>query len=145
MLCCACLQVMLLLASAPRSPFLRNDLGSSGKLQFKAHARELGAQAVQLLDVDLAPLVHLPARHPAGAPGPLSNGHQTMVIGAVYTVSCAEPAGYMMSLSKDAVPYGAAVLTRGVFVLLTLDTQHAHLCPHFYTPFQQIAVLAVPS
>lgn len=88
-LCCAGMQVMLLLASAPCSPFLRNDLGSSGKLQFKAHARELGAQAVQVLDVDLAPLVHLPARQlPAGAAaaGPLSNGHQTMVIAAVYTV-----------------------------------------------------------
>jgi hypothetical protein len=87
------MQVMLLLASAPRSPFLLNDLGSSGKLQFRAHARELGAQAVQLLDVDHAPLVHLPARQPhastagATAAGPLSNGHQTMVIAAVYTVS----------------------------------------------------------
>jgi hypothetical protein len=83
----ASLQVILLLASAPRSPFLRNDL-SSGKLQFKVHARELGAQAVQMLDVDLAPLVHLPLKQPAGAAGPLSNGNQTMVIAAVYTVSC---------------------------------------------------------
>ena len=86
---CLPLQVMLLMASAPRSPFLRNDLGSSGKLQFRVHARELGAQAVQLLDVDLAPLVHLPARHPAGVAGPLSNGHQTMVVAGVYTVSSA--------------------------------------------------------
>lgn len=79
---------MLLLASAPRSPFLRNDLSSSGKLQFKVHARELGAQAVQMLDVDLAPLVHLPLKQPAGAVGPLSNGNQTMVMAAVYTVGC---------------------------------------------------------
>lgn len=44
-------QVMLLLASAPRSPFLPNDLSTSGRLQFKVHARELGAQAVQVRSV----------------------------------------------------------------------------------------------
>jgi hypothetical protein len=87
-MCAGILQVMLLLASAPRSPFLPNDLSTSGKLQFRVHARELGSQAVQVLDVDLAPLVHLPVRKPAGAAGPLSNGHQTMAIGGVYTVSC---------------------------------------------------------
>lgn len=84
------MQVMLVLASAPSTSFLRNDLSSSGKLQFKVHARELGAQPVQMLDVDLAPLVHLPLKHPAGAAGPLSNGNQTMAIAAVYTVRCAE-------------------------------------------------------
>lgn len=104
---------MLLLASAPRSPFLRNDLGSSGKLQFRVHARELGAQAVQLLDVDLAPLVHLPARHPAGAAGPLSNGHQTMVVAGVYTVSSAcVHAGCQRGALKVRLPYSKLVGSR---------------------------------
>lgn len=85
----AYVQVMLLLASAPHSTVLPNDLSTSKKLQFRVHARELGAQPVQLLDVDLSPLVHLPAKHQRAAAGPLSNGHQTMVIAGIYTVGWA--------------------------------------------------------
>lgn len=93
------LQVMLLLASAPRNPFAPNDLSTSGKLQFRVHARELGSQSLQLLDVDLSPLVHLPARRPqAVAAGPLSNGHQTMVIAGVYTVS----AGFCVTTAQPS-------------------------------------------
>jgi hypothetical protein len=89
---------MLLLASAPASPFQRNDLATSGRLQFRVHARELGAQPLQLLDVDLSPLVAQPPRArraaaQAGAavasPSALSNGHRTMVIAGVSTVSAA--------------------------------------------------------
>lgn len=79
------MQVMLLLASAPRSPLQRNDLGTSSKLQFKVHAREAGKEQLQMLDVDLSLFVGLPATRGAGA---LSNGHQTMLIAGVYTVSC---------------------------------------------------------
>lgn len=74
---------MLLLASAPKHALHRNDLGCSSKLQFKVHAREMGKEQLQLLDVDLSLFVG----HNTSAAGPLSNGHQTMVIAGVYTVS----------------------------------------------------------
>jgi hypothetical protein len=74
---------MLLLASAPNHALHRNDLGCSGKLQFKVHAREMGKEQLQLLDFDLRLFVG----HNTTAAGPLSNGHQTMVIAGVYTVS----------------------------------------------------------
>lgn len=77
------MQVMLLLASAPKSPLHRNDLAYSNKLQFKVHARESG-QELQMLDVDLGVFV---AQQATAGSGPLSNGHQTMVIAGVYTVS----------------------------------------------------------
>jgi hypothetical protein len=73
---------MLLLASAPKHALHRNDLGCSCKLQFKVHAREMGKEQLQLLDVDLSLFVG----HNTKSAGPLSNGHQTMVIGGVYTV-----------------------------------------------------------
>lgn len=79
-----CVQVMLLLASAPKSPLRRNDLGSSSRLQFQVHARETGKEQLQMLDVDLSVFVGQAAAKAAGA---LSNGHQTMVIAGVYTVS----------------------------------------------------------
>lgn len=73
---------MLLLASAPKHALRRNDLGNSGKLQFRVHAREMGKEQLQVLDADL----NLFVSHKTKAAGPLSNGHQTMVIGGVYTV-----------------------------------------------------------
>jgi hypothetical protein len=80
---------MLLLASAPTHALHRNDLGCSGKLQFKVHARELGKEQLQLLDVDLSLFVG----HNTKAAGPLSNGHQTMVIVGVYTVGVLRSSG----------------------------------------------------
>jgi hypothetical protein len=88
-------EVLLLLASAPASALQCSDLAASGRLQFTVLARELGAQAAQVLDVDLAALLAAPAKQraaggdasPAAGTNPaLSNGHQTMVVAAVYTV-----------------------------------------------------------
>eukprot|EP00879_Flechtneria_rotunda_P019207 GHRR01020168.1.p1 GENE.GHRR01020168.1~~GHRR01020168.1.p1 ORF type:complete len:310 (+),score=106.75 GHRR01020168.1:118-1047(+) len=83
-------EVLLLLASAPKHPFRRNDLYTSGKLCFKVHARELAKDQLQLLDVDLSLFVDRPAKLGAG---PLSNGHQTMVVAALYTT----PQGWTLS------------------------------------------------
>ncbi|KAF6261919.1 hypothetical protein COO60DRAFT_1678673 [Scenedesmus sp. NREL 46B-D3] len=89
-------EVLLLLASAPKHALHHNDLGCSGKLQFRVHARELGKEQVQLLETDLSVFVG----HKAKAAGPLSNGHQTMVVAGVYT----NPQGWTLSFDCSTFP-----------------------------------------
>ena len=131
---------MLLLASAPRSPFQPNDLSTSGKLRFKVHARELGAQPAQLLDVDLSPLVHLPARQLAGHTGPLSNGNQTMVIAGVYTVSRCTHTAHSGSITHDACKSNSGSFMHDA-ALMTLLTERQRLGRSQSGP-AQLAVLA---
>jgi hypothetical protein len=71
-------------------------------LRFKVHARELGAEQLQLLDTDLSCFVSQPAA--AGA-GPLSNGHQTMAIAAVYTVSFSDEFGLAHCILTRQLPH----------------------------------------
>ncbi len=78
------LQVVLLLANAPVNPLAPSDLSVPSQLLLKVHSREKGAnEQKKLLEVDLKPLVSSAA---AGCVTALSNGHQTMIIGALYTV-----------------------------------------------------------
>ena len=78
------LQLMLLVASAPKSSVHSSDLATGSQLQFRVHAREMGKAQVEVLEVDLLPFVVNPNHEVAG---PLSNGHQSIVIAGVYTVS----------------------------------------------------------
>lgn len=75
---------MLLVASAAASPSRRMDLSTTGRLSFSVTAREKDAAAAQqvLPETDLLPLVS----EPKEAAGALSNGHQSIIIAAVYTV-----------------------------------------------------------
>jgi hypothetical protein len=77
-------QVMLLALSAPACPLRRSDLGCARQLRFRVTARDKrAAEEAPLVDADLAPLVRGAAERSGG---PLSNGHQSMLVAAVYLV-----------------------------------------------------------
>lgn len=52
-----CLQVMLFVASAAKSPVTRSDLKTCSMLEFGVHAKEYEGETKSVVTADLAPLV----------------------------------------------------------------------------------------